>query len=178
MEEGRYGKFRKEGRKNVRWIRVDIESARRRYIPGETARSAAYRQGAQSGDLLCKEEQTEEAEALRTPRLVCSDIYSAGKTCQTQDRLVSGHLRIVISEGKMIDSADLLVLIVATAVWWIAASVAVANAAGKRGLTGGIWFLCSLVFGPIFAVLLLIARPVERPSAAAVVDADKIYNRI
>jgi len=48
------------------------------------------------------------------------------------------------------------------AVWWIAASVAVMMAAGERGYRVGRWFFAGIFFGPIFAILLLIAQPPER----------------
>jgi hypothetical protein len=51
------------------------------------------------------------------------------------------------------------------AVWWLSASFAVAWVAGKKGLSGGQWFVLSLLLGPAFSVLLLIAYPKE-PVAA------------
>ena len=47
-------------------------------------------------------------------------------------------------------------------IWWILASVAVCMAADKRGRERGSWFFLSLFMGPVFAVLVLIAYPLQK----------------
>ena len=47
--------------------------------------------------------------------------------------------------------------------WWILASYAVASAAKKNGMSEWMWFFWSIVAGPIFAVLLLIAYLLSNP---------------
>jgi uncharacterized membrane protein HdeD (DUF308 family) len=45
------------------------------------------------------------------------------------------------------------------AIWWILASIAVTFAAAKRGREKGPWLFLSLILGPLFSLLLLIAYP-------------------
>ena len=58
----------------------------------------------------------------------------------------------------MMDPSVAILLLI---VWWLTGSFAVALAAGKRGRDRGPWFFVSLFLGPIFAILLLIAHPIE-----------------
>jgi hypothetical protein len=67
----------------------------------------------------------------------------------------------IAPEVRMVDSAEFSLGLVVLFVWWIAASIAVALAADKRGYNRGPWFLMSLFLGPIFAAVILIAYPLK-----------------
>jgi hypothetical protein len=61
------------------------------------------------------------------------------------------------------ESTDYLILIcLASFIWWVAASIAIMMLASKRGYGVGRWFFAGIFFGPIFAILLLMAQPAER----------------
>lgn len=62
----------------------------------------------------------------------------------------------------MYASDQTILLVLFLVAWWIAASSAVASAAKKRSRSGTAWFWLSIVLGPVFAILLLIAYPREQ----------------
>jgi len=73
---------------------------------------------------------------------------------------------------------DLTSLAVLLLFWWILASYAVASAAKKNGMSEWTWFFWSIVVGPIFAVLLLLAYLLSYPqkqnaSSAPAADANE-----
>ena len=61
----------------------------------------------------------------------------------------------------MLELDNLTLWVLCIALWWLFASIAVGKAAGKRGMDSGVWFFLSLVLGPLFTVILLVAYPVS-----------------
>ena len=54
-----------------------------------------------------------------------------------------------------------VIVLLTGAAWWVAASIAVSQAAHKWGRLRGPWLFLSLFLGPVFAVLVLMAYPLE-----------------
>jgi hypothetical protein len=69
---------------------------------------------------------------------------------------------VIEQERAVMDVSDIAVLcLIPAAVWWFLASIAVATAAQKRGRSGSAWLGLSVGLGPLFAIILLLAYPVE-----------------
>jgi hypothetical protein len=63
--------------------------------------------------------------------------------------------------GVFVEDQSILVFgaLIALAAWWVIGSIAVGKAATTKGLDGGIWFMCSLLLGPILTAMLVIINP-------------------
>ena len=62
----------------------------------------------------------------------------------------------------MLEYSDAIqIAVIVAVIWWVLASFAVLAAAVERGYSAAAWFWMSIFFGPILAILYLLARPVK-----------------